>query len=76
MDRQYRGRSDRYRYGIKILVGVVWHSFVHGRVDDDVWRNDQDRVAVGCGSGALTHADITPGAAHVLNVELLAKAVR
>src|SRR4051812_7019180 len=53
MDRQHRGRSHRNRYSVKILVGVVGYSLVHGRVDDDVWRNDQDRIAVGCGLGAL-----------------------
>jgi len=70
MDRKHCRRSDRDRDRVEILVGIVGYGGVHGRIHDDIGRNDQHGVAVGWRPCALTHAEIAAGATYILHVEL------
>src|SRR5258705_12689883 len=76
MNRQDYRRGDSNRYGVEVLVGVVGYGVVHGRIDDDIWRNDEQGVAVGCRFCSLTHADAAAGATYVFDVILLSETLR
>jgi len=70
MDGENRRRRDCDRDRVEILVRIVGHRVVHRRIDHDIGRHDQQGVAVGGGSCALTHAEIAAGAADILDIEL------
>ena len=70
--RRCAGQCDR----CEILVRIVGIVGVKARIDHEARTRHQDRRAVGRGTGDLGHADIAAGAGTVLDIELLAEALR
>src|SRR5262249_44864312 len=70
MNRKHQGCADRDGHRIEVFIRIVGDFVVQGWVDDDVGRNNEYGVAVGCCPCPLTHADIAASTAYVLDVEL------
>ena len=70
MDREDGRRGNGERDRVEVLDRIVGDRAVEARIDDQGRCNEDNRVAVGIGFGALAHADIAAGAADVLNEEL------
>ena len=76
MDREHDLRGNGQCYRIEIPEWIVRDGRVHDRVDDKVRRYDEHGMPIwGC-LRTLSHADAATGAANVLDIELLAKALR
>ena len=63
-------------HGIEALRGIIRHAVEQGRIGRIARRDRDDRVAVGRSARGLTRADIAAGPADILDIELLAEAVR
>jgi transposase len=76
MHDQHVGRGGRDGDGIEVLDRVEGHLAVKARIDHERRARDHDRIAVGGRARRHPHADIAAGAALVVDVELLAQALR
>src|SRR5215208_3049268 len=76
MDGQHCCRGDGDRHRVEVAERVVWDLAIQCGVDDQIGRDDEHRVAVGCGLRTLTHSDVAAGTADILYVKLLSEVLR
>src|SRR5262249_33684076 len=58
---------------LKIVVGIISHSFIKHWIDDMAVDGDQDGITIGSGLGSLPGTDVAAGAGDVLDIELSAE---
>ena len=67
--REFDRECDR----LKIVVGIISHSFIKHRIDDIAIDGDQDGITIGRGLGSLRGTDVAAGAGDVLELKLSAE---